>query len=331
MKILVAVPAGMLRDSFMPPEVFQRIKNMGDVAWNTTEIHFTSEELKENLKDKEVCFTSWGCSRLDEYVLESAGKLRLVAHTGGSVAPYVSDFLYERGIRVISGNQIFAESVAEGCIAYMLSSLREIPKYSQMVQQGGWTSGDPFNQGLLDQRVGLVGFGAVAKHLVKLLKPFRAKIKVYDPYISAETCTEHGVESVSLEEIFATSKIISIHAPKIPETYHMIGKELLARVQEGALLVNTARGNIIDEEALADELEKNRFKAALDVYEVEPLPESSKLRGLDNVILIPHMAGPTMDRRKFVTMAVLDDVDRYFAGEPLKYEISREYAAKMTR
>ena len=111
----------------------------------------------------------------------------------------------------------------------------------------------------------------------------------------------------------------------------MIGKELLAKIPDGALFINTARGSIVDENILGEELQKGRFKAVLDVYEIEPLPAGSKLRGLRNVILMPHMAGPTVDRRKNVTLELLEDIKRFYNGQQLQHEIKQDYAMTMTR
>lgn len=111
----------------------------------------------------------------------------------------------------------------------------------------------------------------------------------------------------------------------------MIGRELLGHIPDGAILINTARGAVIDEKALVKELKKGRFKAVLDVFEEEPLPAGNKLRRLDNAILIPHMAGPALDRRKYTTLALIEDIKGFFNGRPLKYEIDRKYAMGMTR
>jgi phosphoglycerate dehydrogenase-like enzyme len=304
---------------------------MGDVIWNKLDRNYNPVELREAIKEADDCITGWGCGRFEKNVLLGADKLKLIAHTGGSISSIISDYLYDRGIKVISGNKLYAESVAEGTIGYILAALRDIPFYANDIQAGNWVGEAERTEGLLYQNVGLIGFGAVARYITPMLKAFRATVRVYDPYISDEVCTEYGVERVhSLEEIMRGSKIISLHASKIPETYHMIDARLLAMIPDGALLVNTARGNIIDEEALAKELQKARFKAILDVYEIEPLPKDSCLRRLDNVILMPHLAGPTMDRRKVVTFALLEDIKQFFSGHQLKHEIGREYAKKMT-
>jgi len=304
---------------------------MGNAVWNETEEQWTGEELAEKLKGIDVCISGWGTAKLDEKVLKNAHELKLVAYTAGSVSGIVSDSLYERGIRVVSGNWFFAQSVAEGVIAYILCALRKLPYYDNMLKNGGWRDIEFYNEGMLDQTIGLIGFGATTKCLVKMLKAFDAKVKIYSNNLSDETCVEYGVERASLEEVFSTCKIVSIHTSQRPDTYHMVNKRLLEMLQEGALLVNTARGSIIDEEALVEVLKKGRIKAVLDVFEKEPLPIESKFRELPNVLLIPHMAGPTIDRRRYCTNGVLDDVERYYKGEALKYEIDRKYAGFMTK
>lgn len=331
MKIFVTMPVGLVRDTFMPQDIIDQINALGEVVWNTTEQQFSRDELKEKLKDIDICICGWGTPRFDEYVLESAPNIKLIAHTAGSVANLVSDYLYERGIKMLSANSVFAESVAEGCIAYIMSSLRDLPFYSNEMQQGYWKRSDSYNESIMDQTIGLVGFGMIAKYFVEMLKPFRASIKVYSNHLKDEVCEKYNLQRASLEEIMTTCKIISIHTSKRPDTFHMINEKLLKMIPAGSLLVNTARGAIIDEKAMAEELQTGRFKAILDVYEEEPLPLESRLRGLKNVILIPHMGGPTIDRRKHCTIAMIEDIKRYKAGEPLLNEIDKAYAKMMTQ
>lgn len=331
MKILVAIGNGDVKDTFIPPDVAKLLESIATVEWNDSNDHLKGDGLRDRLAGVDVCITGWSDARFDENVLKGADRLRIVAHTGGSVATIVSEALYDRGITVVSGNWLYAESVAEGAIAYILCSLRELPHYAAEVQAGRWRTERIHNEGLLDQTVGLVGFGMVTRYLVKMLQPFRVKIRAYDPFVSDQTLADFGVERADLREVVSQSKIVSIHAARTPGTYHLINREMLKSIRDGALLVNTARGNIIDEEALADELITGRFKAVLDVFDEEPLPASSRLRGLKNALLIPHMAGPTVDRRKFVTLALIDEIESFFAGRPLKYAIGREYAMSMTR
>ena len=255
MRILVANARGVVHETFFPKDTVAKLERMGEVIWNDMDRNFTKDELREKLKGIDVCITGWGTPTLDQYVIEEADDLKLVAHTGGTVASLVSDALYDKGVRVISGNDIYARSVAEGVIAYILASLRDIPRYTDMLRKEGWHNGSWWNEGLLNQTVGLVGFGAIAKYLVPMLHAFDTKIKVYSSYLTKEEAEKWGVEVASLEEIFTTCKIISIHSAATPKTYHMINRQLLKMIPQGSLLVNTARGSVIDEEALAQELE----------------------------------------------------------------------------
>lgn len=325
-RVLVAMPRGAVRDSFMPPEL------QLNARWNDMDRQFTPEELSRALEDIQLCVTGWGCPRLTREVIQNARALRAVAHTGGTVASLVSDELYARGVKVLSGNEIYARSVAEGTIAYMLASLRDIPKYACMVKRDGWSESNWYTQGLLGQRVGLVGFGAVARHTVGMLRAFDAEILVASSHLTREEAEAHGCKKATIEEIFSSCKIVSLHMAATEDTYHAVDGRLLNMLMDGALIINTARGSVIDERALAEALASRPIKAVLDVYEREPLPMDSPLRGLPNAILLPHMGGPTMDRRPFVTKAVLNEAFRLIREGGESYlEIDRRAAARMTR
>ncbi|MEG1677421.1 MAG: hydroxyacid dehydrogenase [Clostridia bacterium] len=331
MNIFVAIPAGVIRDSFFSSALLAELGGMGNVTMNEGTEQLTSQQLCEQIKNVDICITGWGTPRFDEAVLQNANQLKLIAHAGGTVASIVSEAVFEKGIRVLSGNEIFARSVAEGVIAYMLVALRKIPYYMKEMQTTGWR-GDAFeNDGLLEQTVGIVSFGTISRYVIEMLSAFQVKIKVYSKHLSQEDQERYGIEQVSLEELFSTCKVISVHSASNPQTFHMIDRALLNRIQKGAVLVNTSRGNVIDEQALADVLHENRFRAILDVFEEEPLPMSSALRGLENVMLIPHMGGPTMDRRLLVTKGLLADIVRWQKKEPLWLEISKKQANYMTR
>ena len=328
--IAILVPEGHVRETFLPTSVIQALQKLGSLCFNQGD-RYDPETMANMLKDSHVCITGWGCPNLNEAILSGEKDLRLVAHTGGAVASIVSDYLYDRGIRVVSGNKLYAESVAEGCVAYMLAALRRIPYYNNEVQNGRWGNASSYNEGLLDRKVGMVGFGAIARYLATMLKTFRADVKVYDPYVSDEILNEYGVtREDSLEKLFSECDIISNQLPRTKATYHLISKDLLNRMPEGSLFVNTARGSTVDENGMAEVLATGRIHAVLDVFEEEPLPMTSKLRGMDNVILMPHMGGPTRDRREKVGLALAEDIQRLINNQPLVHEITKEYAMMMT-
>lgn len=328
-KILVTIPKGQVFETFFQEENVRALEALGDVEWNESTSQFTKEELRERLGGKDICVTGWGCPVFEEAVLEGADRLKMIAHTGGSVKPYVTDAVYERGIRVVSGNRVFAESVAESVIAYALSSLRDIPYYSRRLKEGFWPQSFQ-NRGLLERSVGIVGYGMIAGFVVQMLQPFHNTIKVFSRHIGEEELKKQHMQKAELEEIFASCDIISIHSGMTKENYHLITEELLRKMKPGALLINTARGAVIDEEALIRVLKEQDIYAVLDVYETEPLPPEHPLMTCDRALLMPHMGGPTIDRRLAVTRAVTADIAHFLGGEALDCEISRAYAAKMS-
>jgi len=328
-KIAVLMPEDIAFSYFVKPLIQAELAKLGEVEYNKTV--YDPSVIKNMLRDADVCITGWGCPSLDEELLSEASKLRLVAHTGGSVASIVSPYLTQRGIPVISGNDLYAESVAEGTLAYILAGLRRIPYFNELVQKGEWRPDNFDTKGLLDRKIGLAGFGAIAQKLVPLLKPLRTETMVHSKHLSDEECRLLGLKrAASLEELFSSNDIVSLHMARTPETFHIIDRRLLSLLPDGALLVNTARGSVVDEEALADELISGRIHAALDVFEEEPLSLDSRLRGIDNVILIPHMAGPTCDRHIYVSLALIDDIKRLLSGRTLKYQIDSAHAVRMT-
>jgi len=328
-KILVSIPDGEVRDSFFSEEQRVRLERLGCVEWNANAEQYGEEELAEKLRGVDICISGWGNTPFHEKTLKYADKLKLIAHIGGSVRPMVGDAAFERGIRVCSGNRVFAESVAEGVLAYMLCSLRRIGEYEARMAAGEWPSLIG-TRGLLGRSVGLVGYGMIAEYLVKFLKPFGCRIMVSSRHISAEELAEAGIEAAAAEEIFRTCDIISLHSSLTARTKHSIGADLLNSMKDGALLVNTARGALMDEEALVSVLKERPVWAALDVFETEPLPMDSPLRECERVLLMPHAAGPTADRRYVVTSHVLDDIGRFLNGEPLDCEIDFARAGTMT-
>ncbi|MCL2527300.1 MAG: hydroxyacid dehydrogenase [Defluviitaleaceae bacterium] len=330
MNIAILMPDNYARKNFITPKVLQKLEGLGRVTFNDGE--YEPRQIKKLLESADICVTGWGCINLSEDLLNTAKSLRLLVHTGGTVANIVSDYMYDKGIRVLSGNEIMAEGVAESTLAFIFAGLRQIPFYSNQVQNGQWKAVGTYAYGLMGKKVGLVGFGAIARYLVAMLQPFRVEIQVYDPYLDEAMFEKYGVSRAgSLDEVFTGNDIVSLHLAQRPENNNIIGKELLSKMRDGALLVNTARGSVIVDDDLADELKTGRISAVLDVFHEEPLPLDSRLRGMDNAILIPHMAGHVFERYEMAALALAEDVQRFVSGKPLLYEISREYAGKMTQ
>lgn len=331
MRVLVEMPRGFVTDSFLNEENVALLESLGEVIWNTSDQHLTPTEFRDALADVDVCVCGWGVPRFDEYVLEKANNLKVIAYTAGTVSMFVTDAVYERGIHVLSGNEAFAISVAEGTIGYIIAALRDLRKYERQIHEKGWRGTDFSNRSLLGKTVGIVGYGSISKYLLEMLKPFRVNVLLFSNHTSAEEAKHLGVKKATLEEIFTTCDIISLHCARSPSNYHLVDDHLLKLMKDGALLVNTSRGDVINEQALAEHLEIGRISAALDVFEIEPLPMSSPLRTMDNVFLQPHLGGPTMDYRYAAARLVLEDVHRFKQGLPMENEISKRRSAMMTK
>lgn len=333
MKALITTPRGKIFDTFFTPENIKLAESLGEIVWNPYERHLTKEEVKALAADCDVYVTTWSSPQLDAEILAAAPNIKLLTHLCGTVKPFVSDAMWERGVRVICGNDYFALSVAEGTVGYMLAAQRDIPKYStDLKEKRQWKSDEIFTQSLLRKTVGLVSYGAIAKHLVRMLQPFQVKLKVYDIVeIPAADKEKYGIEQVSLDELFSTCEIISIHTPYFDATHHLINKDLLAKIQPNALLVNTSRGPVIDQAALVEELRTGRFRALLDVYEVEPPHADDPLFDVPNLIMMPHMAGPTINLRQYITHDLLLESAAFVdKGAPLKNEVTKARAAQMS-
>ena len=335
MKILILDTFGLQsdRDSFYTNDVREELTQMGDVdylKYERTEEGY--EELKRRIVGVEVLFGGWGMPDLGEDFYKAAQELKIIAYTGGTVADLVNEAFIKRGnVVLLSGNHFYAESVASGTICYMLMALRRLYTTMKRTEQTGWYRKIE-NEGLRKKTVGLVSFGMISKHVARMLQVFDCKVKVWSSHtISDEEKTKYNIEQCSLEELFATCDVVSVHSGLNEKTYHLVNAKLLNSMKQGALFVNTSRGAVVDEEALGDVAQAGKIQAILDVFEVEPLPMDSKLRGLDNVLIVPHEGGPTRDVRRLVTLALIEDVRRFFNGErQLENEISVEYAKNMT-
>ncbi len=318
-------------NTFLPDAVKAYLEERFDVEYASEYDLLFGDAFKEKIKNIDIILTGWGHPMIT-YDMIKDSRVKIIAHTGGSVGSLVDLSLFDHGIKVLSGNVLYAESVAEGTLAYILSGLRKIPYYVEDVRKGGWR-GDGFSsEGLFERTVGIVGLGTISRCLIKMLRPFRVKLKIYDFYqIEEQFLAEHNAVQVeSLDEIFLASDIVTVHMAMNEKTRGIIGKGHFDLLHDGALFVNTARGAIIREDEMIEALAENRFKAVLDVYCTEPLDAESPLRKLENVYCIPHMGGPTLDRRPMITIRLADEILRVANNEKSELEISKETAERMT-
>lgn len=279
----------------------------------------TSAAARARLAEAEVLLTSWGAPALTPEVLAAAPRLRAVLHAAGSVRYMVTEEVHERGIVVSTAADVNAIPVAEYTLAAIIMAGKRVPfiaRTSVQSWQAGMGRSDLTNRG---RAVGIVGFSRIGRRVMDLLSLLElGALRVYDPYADPEQVAALGGELTSLDETMATSEILSVHAPALPETRGMIGARELALLPDGATVINTARGVVIDQEALTRECGTGRLYAILDVTDPEPLTPDHPLRAMDNVLITPHIAGSLGNEARRMSDHAIDELQRWLSGAPLR-------------
>ncbi|MGW0559808.1 2-hydroxyacid dehydrogenase [Streptomyces sp. NPDC003016] len=278
------------------------------------------DALIEALRDVEVCVTQM--APFTERVLEASPALRLVVVCRGGPVNVNVEAARARGVRVCFAPGRDAAATAEFTVAMMLAAMRRIPEaHDSLARRGVWDGSysmyERCGSELEDARVGLVGYGAVGSRVARVLSAFGAEVEVYDPYVRGDV---HGVRVASLDTLLSRSRVVTLHARLTDETRGLIGARELGLLPGSSVLVNVARGPLVDTEALCDALEGGRLAAAaLDTYEQEPLPAGARLRGVPGVVMTPHLGGVSRQVAEKAARIAAAEVARYAAGAPLAH------------
>jgi D-3-phosphoglycerate dehydrogenase / 2-oxoglutarate reductase len=229
----------------------------------------------------------------------------------------------ELGITVTYVPDYCMQEVSDHAMALLLALARKIPQSNALVQTGRWEMSPMVPIHRLSGRVlGLVGFGNIPRALAPKAKAFGLRVVAPDPYVARHVLAAAGVEGVSFDRLLEISDFVSIHAPLLPATRGLFGADVFRKMKRGACLINTARGPLVDEEALVAALESGQLAgAALDVVAVEPLPKDCRLIGRDNVILTPHTAFYSVEALNELQTKCAADVARVLSGEPPVYPV----------
>ncbi len=309
----------------------RRARELGfTVRLNPREGPQPPEYWAEAFEGLDALITTWGAPKLDEKVLARNDTLKIVGHAAGSVAGIASPALYERGVPVVNANAIMARTVAEWCLMTTLVGWSRFLDYADLGDLSAMQWSDRgLVRGMQNATVAIWGYGQISSRLIELLKPYGPKeILVYSGHLKPEEAEEIGITLVEFDELFSRGDVIHLLGALTEKNVGKVGPSQLAAIREGSVLVNAGRAALVQEDALLNELRKNRFRAFLDVYYKEPLAEDSPLRGLPNVVLTPHLAGK--GRESEYVPHVLEEFDRFFRGEPLTSEVPPERAAMMT-
>ena len=270
-------------------------------------------ELIEKLKDNVVA-TIAGGEPYTEQVFKQAQTLKIVARWGVGYDKVNVSAATDAGIPVAMAFGANHESVAEFAYAMALTLACRLVQRNEMVHQGKWFF-DGFHSGLWGRTAGVIGLGRIGSAMARRCKAGSMKVLVCDPWAKDEQLAELNAERVDLETLLRRSDLVSIHAPSTPESRHTINADTLALMKPGVILINTSRGPLIDEKALAAALASGHLGGVgLDVFEVEPLPVDSPLRQFDNVLLSPHVSGMDYMAERLVTERCITNILNFLQG-----------------
>lgn len=293
---------------------------------------FTSESSRATLAGTELLITGWGCPPVDAAVLASAPRLRAIVHTAGSVRGHVTEACWERGIQVSSAASANALPVAEYTVAMILLGGKQVLERAWgLGLRRGRSEPDredwrhvPEDVGNYGRTVGILSASLIGRRVIELLRPYDLTVLLHDPYVSADEVSALGVRAVGLAELFARSDTVSVHTPLLPATRGLVSRELLTSMRPGAAFINTARGAVVDQEALTEVLRAGRIRAVLDVTDPEVLPPGHPLWDCENALITPHLAGSQGNEWRRLADLAVAEVGRWAAGEDFAHPVRRE-------
>lgn len=303
---------------------------MMDFATDVPLTDFTAAADAE-LADLQVLITGWEAPVIDHAALERMPALHTIVHAAGTIKTFVTDSVFDRGISVSSAAEANAVPVAEFTLAAIIMGLKRTSRFVHQYRnenvKRNLENMPPL--GANNVTIGIVGASRVGRRVIALLRNLDVQVLVYDPYLSPEAAALLGVRLTDLDTLCRESAVVSLHAPDMPSTTNMIGAQQLAAMADGTLIINTARGRLIEPHALTQELVSGRLDAYLDVTNPEPLPADSVLFTLPNVVITPHIAGALGNEVHRLGSNAVGEVRRLVQGLPLTYPVLAQDLARI--
>lgn len=321
--------------SLMPEQTFWKQFNpahlevLEKLAGAENVMHFKSLEALEshpNSAQISIILTGWGAPYLSRSILRHCPKLKLVAHCAGSLRAVFDPSLFEHGVRSTNSAVANAVPVAEFLLSWVLRWNKQLPywesAYRDLTVYNERSAAPPSTIGNRNKTVGIISASKVGRRFAELLQHFELNVLIYDPVLTEKQIASYGAKKTDLFELLKESDIVSINTPLLPETQNMIATNELALMRDGCLLINTARGAVLDHSALLPELQSGRLSAVLDVTEPEPLPGDSPFFDLPNAFITPHIAGSMGTEVYRLTENTLNEIACFVRDGQLHHEVS---------
>jgi len=280
-----------------------------DLVCNDTGRKLTRDEQKDMIKDAFAIIA--GTEPYDTDMLSACKALKVMVRFGVGTDNFDLHTLRETGVQVgVIANH---NAVAEFALTLMLGTLKNLPLYDAAVRKAGWNRYTM--REISGKTVGLVGFGRIGRRLAELLSGFRANIIAYDPYMNEEAAEVLNVEPVSFETLLERADIISLHLPLTESTRRIINRDTIEKMKPGAVLINTARGGLVDEGALVEALRSGQLSGAgLDVYETEPVIPGNPLYDIESCVLAPHVSALSVETNYAAGITCAQSILQVFDG-----------------
>ena len=336
----VEAPTGLILmseqdlNNFLPPDILDRMRAELSRLDIITEFDRATLDWESVFRqyDPEILYTAWSTPFLPEDLSFEGKRFKYLCHLPGGVRGRVTKRMIEEGLIVTNWGNSISRVVAECGLLLILACLRRVTHWSESIHhEGGWRTGWEGQTSLFHRTVGLHGFGRISQELARLLGPFDCRILALSPSVPDELMAEHGVErAADVDALFGESEIVVELAAMTERNRNTVKERHLRMLPETGAFVNVGRAGVVEEEGLLKVAQEGKLQIGLDVYHQEPLPLDSPLRSLRNVTLLPHIAGPTVDRMRDSGELALANLRSYKAGEPLEARISPRQYDSMT-
>jgi len=312
MKIVCPDGTAEIRE-LLTPESENKLKALGSFVWFNDRAE-TSEDYSQRVKDADGVILNWD---MPVEVLNSCQKLRIISFLGADPRKFVDLSVASRmGIAVTNTPHYANQEVAAHAMALILCCAKRITAFNDQMHRGVYEKGD-FTAELWGKTLGVVGLGGIGAEVARLAQAFGMRVLSWTRHASPERARQHGVAFVTLEELFQQSDIVTLHVTHTPETERMITRNLLESMKRGAILVNTARAELVDNLALAELLRTGRLAAAgLDVFDAEPVSQDDPFLSIENAVLTPHIGANTARAQGNILKIAVDNITAFFAGHP---------------
>jgi len=318
------------------PLFIDALKDIGDLTIIEDGDDLTDDQCAQHIRRCNVLLTSWATRSVPASLAADRGDLAYICNVTGSLRSFIPLGLIEAGIPVTNWGDAAAHGIAEGAMVLLLAMVKNLRYRVELVQSDGWRPEESsFSSTLRDMNVGIYGYGYIAQPFVEMLRPFGAVMRIYDPYVA--DIPDDCIRVNSLDELFDQSEAIVVHAGLSDETRGSVTAELLAKLPDNAIIINTARGGIIDQDALFAELESGRLLAGLDVLDPDRLPRGHPAKRWPNVIFTAHNIGsstisgePGESKLQTMHLICLENLKRHLSGEPLEFLLDRDRYLRST-